>query len=69
MGIVVHYAGCGDDIITFQTPLDVFSFLLSIGVLSNLKIVTLFFVKSSEQSELRSCTIESRLDLLIYIYV
>ena len=46
-----------------------FYFLLSTGLLYELKMVTSFFVKSAEQSELYSFPIERRLTLLIYVYV
>ena len=55
-------------IVTSQSPSDVFSFLLSTGVLSEFKKVTSFFVKIVEQSESNSCPIERRLALLRFGY-
>ena len=39
---------------------------LSTGVLSELKMVTYFFVKSTEQFESNSCPIERRMELLMF---
>ena len=42
-------SGCYDVIVTYHKPSDVLRFTFSIGVLSELKIVTSSFVKSAEQ--------------------
>ena len=59
---------CYGVIFTPQSPLYVFNFTLSTGMLSELKIMTSFFVKSVEQSELHSCLIERRMFILIFVY-
>ena len=69
VGVVGDDSGCGDVIVTSQRPSGVLRFPFSTGVLSELKMVTSFFVKSMEQSELHSCTIERRMALLTFRYV
>ena len=53
---------------TPHNPSDVLLIPLSTGVLSELKIVTYFFVKTVEKFESRSCTIERRLAFLKFGY-
>ena len=50
LGVVENDAGCDNDIVTSQRPPDVFISTLSTGVLSELKTVTFFFLKSAEKS-------------------
>ena len=56
-GVLGFNLGCDGAIFTSQSPSDAFRFLLSKGVLSGLKMVTQFFLKSAEQSEFNSCPI------------
>ena len=60
--------GCEVSIVTSLKPSDVLIFPLSKGVLSELKMVTSFFFKSTEQLESHSCTIERRLALFRFVY-
>ena len=69
VGVVGDDSGCGDVIVTSQRPSGVLRFPFSTGVLSELKMVTSFFVKSMEQSELHSCTIERRMAIFRFVYV
>ena len=50
MGVVVNGAGSNGDIVTSQRISDIFRLLLITGVLYELEMMTLFFVKISEQS-------------------
>ena len=59
---------CDDVIVTSQRLSDVFLIILSAGVLYELKTMTSFFVKSVEQSYLRSFLIERRLELFRFGY-
>ena len=68
MGVVGGHAVFYDEIFMSQRPLDAFNFLFRTGVLSELKIVTSFFVKSVDRSELHSCLFESSLVLLRFGY-
>ena len=45
MGAVGYYSGWDGVLVTSQRPSNVFRFLLSTGVPSELKILALFFVK------------------------
>ena len=60
---------CEVSIVTPHKLSDVFLVLLNTGVLSELKMVTSFFVKSAEQLESNSYTIERRLVLFRFGYV
>ena len=68
MGEVGDDPGCDDVIVTPQRPSEVLRFLLSLGIFSELKVVTYIFVKSVEQSESYSCNIERSLVLFIFLY-
>ena len=57
---VRYFLVCDYFIVTPHKPSDVFLIPLSTGVLSELKIVTLFFVKSEEKYESHSFPIERR---------
>ena len=50
VGVVGDDVVCDNCIFTYQRTSYVFHFLSSKGVLSELKMVTYFFVKSAEQS-------------------
>ena len=65
---MVYDSGCYDIIVTSQIPSDVFRFTLSTGVLSELKMVTSFFVKSEDQVESHICPIGRRLALFRFGY-
>ena len=67
MGAVGDDSGCDNVIVTFQRPSDISFFLLSTVLLSGLKIVTSLFVKSVEQSELHSCSIDMILSLFKFV--
>ena len=59
MVAVGGYSGCEVSIVTYYKPSGVFLVSLSIGVLSELKMVTPLFVKIAEQLESHSCPIEN----------
>ena len=61
--------GCEVSIVKSHKPSDVFLFPLSIGVLSELKMLTLFFMKIAEQLESHSYLIERRMALFRFRYV
>ena len=56
-------SGFDELIVTLHKPLYVFLILLIMGFLSELKMVTSFFVKIAEQPESQSFPIERRLAL------
>ena len=64
MVVVGGGSGCEVSNMKSHKPSGVFLVPLSTGVLSELKMVTSFFVKSVEQLESHSCPIERRLALL-----
>ena len=68
MGVVGDDSGCDDVIVISQRPYDVFRFPLSTGVLSELKMMTSFFIKSAEKSKSYSCPIGKGIDLLRFGY-
>ena len=68
MGAVRYDSGFYYVIVAYQRTSDVFLFPLITGVLSELKMVTSFFVIISEQSESHSCPIEKSLVLFIFVY-
>ena len=69
MGAVGDDSGFYGVIVTYQSPYYVFCFLLSTGVMSELKMVMSFFVKIVEQSGFCSWPIERRLALFLFGYV
>ena len=68
MVVVGGDSGCCDVIVIFYRPLYVLRFLLSTGMLSALKMVTSFFVKSADQVESHICPIGRRLALFRFGY-
>ena len=68
MGEVGYDSGCDDEIIKSKIPLYVFIFALITGFLSELKIVTSFFLKIAEQSQSKGCNIDRRLELFRFGY-
>ena len=56
-------SGCEYLIVTPYKPSDMLLIMLSTGVLYELKMVTFFFVKISEQLESHSCPIYRKLEL------
>ena len=56
-------SGCEVSILASHKPSGVFLVTLSTEVLSELKMMTYFFVKSAENLESHSCPIENRLAL------
>ena len=59
-------SGCEVPNVTSHKPLDVLLVPLSTGVLSELKMMMSFFVKSVEQLESHSCPIERRLAIFSF---
>ena len=55
-------------IMTYHTPSDVVLITFSKGFLSELKMVTYSFLKSSEKFESHSCPIERRMELFRFGY-
>ena len=61
--------GCKVSIVTSYKSSDVLLVPLSTGVLSELKMMASFFVKSAEQFELHGCPIDRSLVLFKFEYV
>ena len=68
MVVVGGGSGCEFSITTSHKPLNVLRVPLRTGLLSELKMVASFFVKSAEKLESPSCLIEGRLAILSFVY-
>ena len=69
MVAVIGGLGSEFSIVTPHKPSDMFLIPFSTGFLSELKMVTSFFLKIAEQFESHSCPIERRLAIFKFGYV